>query len=116
MGLFVLILVPRVDWNAEQPEITVPTPQLSKSAAPKPLSKPAAPPPPASPAKQAPVTTTTTTSIDNHTPAEDTELEKRKKRAERFGIPVIEQQSKVVKQTPAKTPVSGVVMRVSSPS
>jgi len=113
MEPFVLILVPRVDWNAEQPEITVPAPQPSKPAAAKPLSKPTAHPPPA---KQAPVTTTTTTLIEDHPPAEETELEKRRKRAERFGIPVIEQQTKTVKQTPIKTAVSGVVMHVSSPS
>ncbi|KAF8161005.1 phosphatase 2C-like domain-containing protein [Crassisporium funariophilum] len=73
-----------VDWNDDQPEATVAAPP--PPSPPKPVKPPAAAAAAAAP-KPTPVATTTDTTVD-------AEAEMRRKRAERFGIPVVEPKSK----------------------
>ncbi|CAA7259280.1 unnamed protein product [Cyclocybe aegerita] len=94
-----------VDWNVDQPE-TAPAPVPVPAA-------PASPPKAASvavptPAPTATTTTDTTTTVTSATASDiDPELEKRRARAARFGIPLVEpKQPKTQKRTPeAKQPV-----------
>ena len=74
-----------------------------------PPQKPVAPKAPASPAKAppkpAPVATTIATptpSADDNLSSKDPELEKRRRRAERFGIPLVAPKQNVAKEPPAK--------------
>jgi hypothetical protein len=97
----------RVDWNAEQPEVVADSPP---AAAPTTLvpTKPPSAKPTTAPAKAVPVASTTTETTTTSTASGDAELEKRKLRAARFGIPLVEAKQKNINQPPQKS-ASGMV-------
>ncbi|PPQ65004.1 hypothetical protein CVT26_015712 [Gymnopilus dilepis] len=93
-----------VDWNVED---TTAEPKEAAAPAPEPAAAPApAVATPASPAKPAPAATATPAeaaieTAASSTPAEDPELEKRRQRAARFGIPLVEPKQKKSAAKPA---------------
>ncbi|KAJ6499444.1 hypothetical protein C8R45DRAFT_982412, partial [Mycena sanguinolenta] len=95
-----------LDWDVDQAPEPAPVAKPAKPAsAAKPVPPPAPPPAAAAvaPASE-PAPKTDAPPPSDAKPTEDLELEKRRQRAERFGIPLVESKTPVVKKTKAAAP------------